>query len=683
VPSWRPDGRKVAYTRLSDDNPEVRALDIDSGEPPRLLARGAFRAKWSPDGERVFYLQVEEHAGPDRIVLRSRRADGTDERDHAPGARGGVAWYAFDKNGGALLYLRGDTKGMYRLDLKTGRAERLLGKDTKFAAAAFDPREGLLACAAVAAGKRGRQGFKIKLADIERGTERTLDVFLPSKKEDQETVPILLFSPGRRELVAFAKPEEMIAVVPLGRGRVRSVKAARGGDPYFATVSPDGRLLHLTVASGEERFSALAVDLVTGRTEVFVEDAEALVGGPSWSPDAGAVAEFTLMGLRVRTVDGRWERYFPASPDESRRLAEQKIADGDPTAGLALIRQVLEGAGPETDVQRLRLVESDAFLALGDRREAARSVLAAWLLHPVSRTDRSEVASRAAGLRGEDRLLDTITMAFRAAPGARAKALARALPFAADPVLVAGLNFRAGEAHLEAGEAQEAGKRFRLASETPEFRATDYAAGLAALAFYVAGRERYAEELLLRAVDLFPGSPLREEFRKALERIRDPENVPLRRLQDVTHPSGAAAWVTVRTARSVEWSGQSFALHIKPYTSLLLARAGERARAVFADLEFRIDMLAFSPRGDFLAFVAHGDLGSSATVLDLDGKIVLGAGPHFLLKAGPVIGDPDYRICELSWEASGKALLVAREPVAGGEREERRLEIPKKRTSRR
>ncbi len=86
------------------------------------------------------------------------------------------------------------------------------------------------------------------------------------------------------------------------------------------------------------------------------------------------------------------------------------------------------------------------------------------------------------------------------------------MALAGNPQIVAGLNFRIAEAYLATGDHQDAGKRFRMASETTDFPAADYAAGLAGCSFYCVPKRRdSADELLVKALDVFPASPLQED----------------------------------------------------------------------------------------------------------------------------------------------------------------------------
>jgi len=684
VPDWSPDGRKIVYTRVSGMRPEVRLLDVDAGGKPRLLAEGAFRALWAPDGERVFFLV----AGADgKKGLHSCLPDASDARVHVPLGAASVSWYAPAPKGRAVYYLNEADGVVYRLDLAAGRAERVLPAGAKCEAAALGPSGRYLACIVTLAKDKDEaepRSFEARVFDLEEKE------WLPPKaplatgaEDDASTVFGVLFTPDESGVVCFVDPTREIVLMPLGRGRIRKAKVAPGGASLvLKSISPDGRALHLTFALDQDKFTSHKVDLATGKGLVLVDKSPVLVGGPSWAPGGGAVAEHTPMGIRVSLPGGRWKKHYPVGIDEHVRLGQDLIARGDPAMALTLAGAALEDAGPDADVQRLRLLESDAHDAIGDVEAAARSLYEAWLLHPVSDTPPAEVARRAASLRQADRLVEVVWRALRGDAGARLETLRTALPLVAEPALVAGVNFRIGEAALETGEAREAGKRFLLASEATDFPAADYAAGLAGVAYYVSGRDdRYAVELLMRAVDLYPTSPLQDDFREALRQARDPAMSVLRRTKDANHESGLVAWGSVRTERSASWSlgptlegGRRILVEVSYESTVYIAgpEEHERARAVLRGARTDLRSLAFAPSGGHLAFVAAGPLGQAAYVIDLAGRVVSGDRAA-LAGAGPEGGET---VESLRWAPNGKTLLVT-VSMPDGTTKRRRVELPK------
>jgi len=693
------------------ERPGLWFVDLDRTPVPRRLAESAFRPQWSPDGERVFFLGLEGAAPGGRVVLRSCRPDGSDAREHAPGPEGSVGWYAVEPSGRSVYYLRDDTHELFELDLKAGRAAKLLEEGLVCRAAALDPAGRLLA-AAVESDETPARGLEVRLYELpgSKGQVRAGDDLAPAaqgslggrslgtlstpRAGDVERGDLtLMFRPGGKELLALFDPPEEIEVLPLSRGRPRRLKLAAGGRLVMSCLSPDGRHLHLTTVAdgaGTARFTSRRVELDSGKAEVLLEGASVLVGGPGWAPGGLAAAELTPMGLRVWAADGRWERLYPVSADEYALAAESRLNAGEMREALAYVARALEEPGPGADRQRLGLVESDAHAALGDLAEAARSLLRAYLLSPVSEVEPAEIERRMKALKGEDRLVAALERALRLPGPARAKALAEAIPLAGDPRLVAGLSFRIAETQLALGNAAEASKRWRFASETPEFPAADYAAGLAALAQFVWGRnDRYAEELMLKAVEGWPLSPLQDDLRAALAEMRKGTGTVLRRTSEESSPAGAAAWVTVRSVRSVEWAlrprladrklvRRRIVLRVETRSSLEVAPPGERSREILSGLAAEIGGLAFSPEGARLAFLAKGHVGGSAEpewaaafVVDLAGEFLLG--DKGALLANEIRGDA--AIEEVTWEETGGAILLRVRPP-GGAPIQRRIEVP-------
>jgi Tol biopolymer transport system component len=181
----------------------------------------------------------------------------------------------------------------------------------------------------------------------------------------------------------------------------------------------------------------------------------------------------------------------------------------------------------------------------------------------------------------------------------------------------------------------------------------------------------------MKAVDLFPASPLQDDFAAMLDQARDPATAVLRRTQDANHGSGLAAWGSIRTVRRATWAlgptlgdGRRILVEVFYDSTVYVARPDERARAVLRDVGADLASFAFAPSGKLLAFVAAGAGGQAAYVVDLAGKVVLGdAGA--LARGGPESGEI---VTAVAWDADGKALAVE-VVLPDGAMEQRRVKV--------
>jgi len=128
VPSWSPDGRRLAFVRAEEGQPRVWniwTVDMDSGEPNRVTShrRGQpWGAAWFPEGDRIAYSQEE------RLILRT--LEGKEIRSFkspVPGRH--VRTPAVSPDGKRIIFqVRRD--GAWMLDLATGSMHRVLEDPT-------------------------------------------------------------------------------------------------------------------------------------------------------------------------------------------------------------------------------------------------------------------------------------------------------------------------------------------------------------------------------------------------------------------------------------------------------------------------------------------------------------------------------------------------------------------------
>lgn len=98
-PQVRPDGRQVAYVRLSGDvmtdrmRPSIWVADVDGGgQRPVAAGPGAHsNPRWSPDGRRLAYLSADD-GGRAQIVVRWMDSGQSARVTGLPEAAGDLAW---------------------------------------------------------------------------------------------------------------------------------------------------------------------------------------------------------------------------------------------------------------------------------------------------------------------------------------------------------------------------------------------------------------------------------------------------------------------------------------------------------------------------------------------------------------------------------------------------------------
>jgi tricorn protease-like protein len=80
VPSWSPDGARIAFDAVVDGNTDVYAISVDGGKPVRLTSGPSIdnTPEWSPDGKWIYFSSTV--AGPKPEVWRVPAAGGPPEQ---------------------------------------------------------------------------------------------------------------------------------------------------------------------------------------------------------------------------------------------------------------------------------------------------------------------------------------------------------------------------------------------------------------------------------------------------------------------------------------------------------------------------------------------------------------------------------------------------------------------------
>ena len=124
VPSWSPDGRKLAFVRAEADRPKVWNLwtvDLETGETSRLTSHRygqPWGAAWFPDGQQVAYSHE------DRLIVRS--LDGRSQRVYRSPRKGRLLRTPAVSPDGRWVMFQVQRDGGWLLDLTDASMQRIL-----------------------------------------------------------------------------------------------------------------------------------------------------------------------------------------------------------------------------------------------------------------------------------------------------------------------------------------------------------------------------------------------------------------------------------------------------------------------------------------------------------------------------------------------------------------------------
>jgi hypothetical protein len=128
VPSWAPDGRRLAYVRAETGKPRVWNLwvvDLETGETTRLTSHRygqPWGAAWFPDGRRIAYSHE------DRLIVRS--LDGGSQQVYASPRKGRLLRTPAVSPDGRWVMFQVYGDGGWLLDLSDASMQRILTDPT-------------------------------------------------------------------------------------------------------------------------------------------------------------------------------------------------------------------------------------------------------------------------------------------------------------------------------------------------------------------------------------------------------------------------------------------------------------------------------------------------------------------------------------------------------------------------
>jgi Tol biopolymer transport system component len=161
-PAWSPDGTRFAYMAGREGRPDLYVLDF-SGGTPRLLAGGPgaqLEPKWSPDGTRIAFLTQPDDGRPFRFGVVRPDGSGLVTYPAGPGVSNAGS-FAWTPSSDGIVFARGWSQGILRLDLATGKTAQL----TSFGSTPMPSPDGLRIAFASGGECRDRDGIYVVASD--------------------------------------------------------------------------------------------------------------------------------------------------------------------------------------------------------------------------------------------------------------------------------------------------------------------------------------------------------------------------------------------------------------------------------------------------------------------------------------------------------------------------------------
>ena len=368
APALSPDGRRVAFlSNRSLFTTDLYLADAESGEVLRKLVSSAtdphFDAlrfvdsagAWSPDGRRFAFVVFQR--GDNRISIVDADSGRIERRIEVPGV-GAISSPAWSPDGESLAFsgMAEDSgvSDLYRLDLDSGRAERLTDDPWGDLQPAWSPDGRTLAFVTerppgTGPGSLDEHPVRIALLDVGTGSVRVLDGFAGSKHIDPQ------FSPDGRTLYFLAEPDGVPDVFRMGveGGGIERVTRVQTGVSGITDLSP---ALSVAADSGRIAFSVLEND----EWNVYALDADeadrlavpaappaaatpsrrvAALLPPAPADDPGPITDYLARDVEV--AQAALPEAAPTDYDPDLRLAYI----GPPTVGLGVDRYGTSAGG--------------------------------------------------------------------------------------------------------------------------------------------------------------------------------------------------------------------------------------------------------------------------------------------------------------------------------------------------
>jgi serine/threonine-protein kinase len=137
-PRLSPDGRRLSYTLLRDDNVDVWVYDLERGVPTRITFDEGYDADqiWSPDGKDLIFTSTR--AGGDKVFRK--RADGSGDVELVAECESACFPSSISPDGQTLAVIAASNSGdIVLVEMDTGKNETFLGTPFLEGGPAFSP----------------------------------------------------------------------------------------------------------------------------------------------------------------------------------------------------------------------------------------------------------------------------------------------------------------------------------------------------------------------------------------------------------------------------------------------------------------------------------------------------------------------------------------------------------------
>jgi len=275
-PVWSPDGRNVAFSRLSDGGRGIYEVPVHGGEAQLLYQTPLVQSEidWSPDGETIAFTSRGKQGRPAIFLLT--------HEDHAARpltapAQGDEDWGpAFSPDGNQIAFVR--TGSIMIMPAEGGELRRVTPQPVRIQGSpAWTPDGQSILFAAQSFGEMGG----LWRVPVEGGVPvliRKGAVWNPAASKRGFRLAFELFS--------SARSVDQLDLDPPGQN-ARSLLTSAGGENAGQQISPDGR----KIAFQSDRTGALDIWACDRNGQNLIQvTAMGTAGAPRWSPDGKEIA---------------------------------------------------------------------------------------------------------------------------------------------------------------------------------------------------------------------------------------------------------------------------------------------------------------------------------------------------------------------------------------------------------